>query len=212
MDLRLSRTSRGSRQRSRHMETRRLPTWRRHSPGSLRDLSVREMSWSSRWVMLCWLPVSIPLREFGSCARCSLDLIEMRNCRFAGWCSPWSRCTPRWRLLRHGPQCDCSCRRSGRSVSDPSRPRAVAEAARAQRIDVIDLGRFELRHITEPVELFELDCGLDAGDTPDPVCRMRVGRDHAIATVRYGGSQYWFCSLECARRFTAAPTSFLRSS
>ena len=88
---------------------------------------------------------------------------------------------------------------------------AVAEAARAQRIDVIDLGRFELRHITDPVELFELDCGLDArGHTIDPVCRMRVGRDHAIATVRYGGNQYSFCSLESARRFTAAPTTFLR--
>jgi adenylate cyclase len=86
----------------------------------------------------------------------------------------------------------------------------VAEAARAEGVGVVALGRFDLRHMTEPLELFELDCGLGGhGHTVDPVCRMRVARDHAVARVRFEGVEYWFCSMDCASRFTSEPRSYV---
>ena len=89
----------------------------------------------------------------------------------------------------------------------------MAEAARGEGIAVVDLGRFELRNLTEAVELHELDCGLDArGHTIDPVCQMHVAHDGAAAHVRFEGVEYWLCSLECARRFTTSPADYVGSS
>lgn len=87
--------------------------------------------------------------------------------------------------------------------------RPIAEAARSQGIDVVDLGAFDLRNIAKPVVLYEIDCGHDArGHTIDPVCRMRVARDRAAGSLRHQGVEYWFCSLDCAGRFAAQPSLF----
>jgi adenylate cyclase len=82
----------------------------------------------------------------------------------------------------------------------------VAQAARATGVPVTALGRFNLRNIAEPVELFQLEIGGETGATAvDPICRMQVPRASAAGRLRHRDRQYWFCSLECARIFTADP-------
>lgn len=78
---------------------------------------------------------------------------------------------------------------------------AVAEAARMAGIEATGLGRANFKNVDEPVELYELTLGASAVESIDPVCRMRV--DHAMASghLRVDGTDYWFCSLECASRF-----------
>jgi adenylate cyclase len=82
----------------------------------------------------------------------------------------------------------------------------VAEAARAAGASVAELGRFHLRNIAEPVELFDLQVDDDASVAAvDPVCRMQVLRASAAGRLRHRDREYWFCSLECATIFTADP-------
>ena len=86
----------------------------------------------------------------------------------------------------------------------------VAHAAERLGIEVIDLGSFELRNVSQAVEVFEIDCGHDVrGHTVDPVCRMRVKRSRASGSVRYAGREYLFCSLDCLGRFAADPTRYV---
>jgi adenylate cyclase len=69
-------------------------------------------------------------------------------------------------------------------------------------------GRRELRHVAEPVELFEASCERSrsaVGLPIDPVCRMAVDPEHAAGTLVHEGVEYHFCSLDCARQFAAAP-------
>lgn len=86
---------------------------------------------------------------------------------------------------------------------------AVAAAARAEGIRVVELGAFELRNITEPVSLYELDlCPASAGSAIDPVCRMSVSRADAAGRLRHRDVDYWFCSLGCVERFAAQPDAY----
>jgi adenylate cyclase len=90
----------------------------------------------------------------------------------------------------------------------------VSEDVRTQLVgepgDVIDLGEFEFRNLTDPVHLYEIPLGLDTGHAGiDPVCRMRVEREHAGGRLRYQGTDYWLCSLACAARFAANPAAFV---
>jgi P-type Cu+ transporter len=43
----------------------------------------------------------------------------------------------------------------------------------------------------------------------DPVCGMTVRPGKAVATVRYSGQTYYFCSSGCGKRFSADPEKFL---
>ena len=89
---------------------------------------------------------------------------------------------------------------------------SVAAAARAAGIEVVDLGSFALRHISEPVELFDLRIGPPvAGGALDPVCHMWVEREQAAGRLRHRASDYWFCSLTCAERFAATPERYAAS-
>ena len=42
----------------------------------------------------------------------------------------------------------------------------------------------------------------------DPVCHMAVERDDAAGSLRHGGVEHWFCSLECAASFAVDPDQF----
>jgi class 3 adenylate cyclase/YHS domain-containing protein len=88
---------------------------------------------------------------------------------------------------------------------------AVAEAARADGVAATSVGIAVLRNVRDPVELFALGV-LDDTSTAaiDPVCRMRVDRERAAGVLRHAGVVYWFCSLDCARRFAARPDDYLR--
>jgi class 3 adenylate cyclase/YHS domain-containing protein len=87
---------------------------------------------------------------------------------------------------------------------------AVADAAARVDVGVTRLGQFTFRNVAEPVELCELDLGRrSCGIAIDPVCQMRVERDRAPGRLRHDGVEWWFCSLECAARFAAAPERYI---
>lgn len=80
----------------------------------------------------------------------------------------------------------------------------VAEIARSRGLTVIDIGPSLLHNITDPVGLSEIlidDSGRAA--TIDPVCRMRVSDDLAVARIEFDGHSYRFCSADCAATFVA---------
>lgn len=87
----------------------------------------------------------------------------------------------------------------------------VTEATRSaagtlDRTDFHPRGRRLLRNVAEPVQLYAaLPVGERsvAGLPIDPVCRMAVDPDHSAGTLRHGGIQFFFCSLDCARAFAA---------
>jgi adenylate cyclase len=86
----------------------------------------------------------------------------------------------------------------------------VAEAARDRGLRAVELGSFELRNVPEPVSLHEVDTGaVPHGAVIDPVCRMRVDRDEATGRLRHEDTEYWFCSLRCARLFSTAPDRYV---
>jgi YHS domain-containing protein len=43
----------------------------------------------------------------------------------------------------------------------------------------------------------------------DPVCRMRINRLFAAATLEHGGQTYYFCIPECKEKFAAEPDKYL---
>lgn len=87
--------------------------------------------------------------------------------------------------------------------------RAVAEAGRDAGIDAASLGSFSLKNLSDAVELWELTLSArtDVGSV-DPVCRMFVPHHAAAGRLRHQDADYWFCSMDCAAAFAAAPERF----
>jgi adenylate cyclase len=46
----------------------------------------------------------------------------------------------------------------------------------------------------------------------DPVCRMAIARDDAAGRLIHEGREYFFCSLDCASAFAAAPEEYVSAS
>ncbi len=85
----------------------------------------------------------------------------------------------------------------------------IAEQARAGGLPIENLGTFALRNVAEPIELFEVQLRPPVlGGAVDPVCRMHVERATAAGRLRYEGTNYWFCSLDCAATFTSHPERY----
>jgi adenylate cyclase len=85
----------------------------------------------------------------------------------------------------------------------------IAESARDQGLGVVGLGSVELRNVARPVELFEISLLASAPPPPvDPVCRMALDRDRAQGWLRHHDHDFWFCSIECAAAFAAAPDRY----
>lgn len=73
-------------------------------------------------------------------------------------------------------------------------------------LPLTSLGPVRLRGVLAPVDVHAWT--LDHEHHPvDPVCRMRVTTP--AGTLRYGGWDYVFCSLECAGLFTANPANYV---
>lgn len=86
---------------------------------------------------------------------------------------------------------------------------AVAAAARDAGLPATSVGHVELRNISSAVELFDIELGGVVADhlTVDPVCRMQVEPAHAAGRLHHEGSDWWFCSLECAAIFAQDPAA-----
>jgi len=96
----------------------------------------------------------------------------------------------------------------------------VGDATRAaagdlQGIHFLPRGRRSLRNVAEPVSLFAAapEAERSALGLPvDPVCRMVVDVEHAAGTLSHGGTEYFFCSLDCARAFAEDPARYATRS
>jgi adenylate cyclase len=85
----------------------------------------------------------------------------------------------------------------------------VAERARNFGVETISLGRFALKNVRVPVELFSLSLsGTAAASVVDPVCRMRMEPDRAPGHLRHENQDYWFCSFDCVAKFVSDPESY----
>jgi adenylate cyclase len=84
---------------------------------------------------------------------------------------------------------------------------SIAAAAGDAELQATSMGHVRLRNIAAPVELFEIQLTDADPDSyaVDPVCRMRVEPGHAAGRLRHGGTDWWFCSLECAAAFAQSP-------
>jgi adenylate cyclase len=91
---------------------------------------------------------------------------------------------------------------------------ATREAAgEIEGVNLREWGRQELKNVKAPVLIYAAlrpgersDEGLDL----DPVCRMAVEPGRSAGRLVYEGTEYRFCSLECASRFAAAPEGYVR--
>lgn len=82
----------------------------------------------------------------------------------------------------------------------------VADAAVSLGIPVGRVGPRRLKNIHESHELFRLeltDQRADASHAIDPVCHMRVDREHSRSMLDPLGARQWFCSARCAEIFRA---------
>jgi len=45
----------------------------------------------------------------------------------------------------------------------------------------------------------------------DPVCRMLVSPKSAPAHLKFKSNNYYFCSFECAQKFSSQPNLFIKN-
>lgn len=85
----------------------------------------------------------------------------------------------------------------------------VAVAARSLGVPVVDLGCFQLRNVSEPVELFQVELvPPPEAVSIDPVCRMQVAHTTAAGRLRHDDTDLWFCSLACVKAFVDDPARY----
>ena len=86
----------------------------------------------------------------------------------------------------------------------------ILDAAAAAEVDVVALGPHQLRNILDPVDLWAVElCATHVDLAVDPVCRMRLSCQAAVARVRHDGVEHRFCSLACVGAFAANPGRYL---
>jgi adenylate cyclase len=99
--------------------------------------------------------------------------------------------------------------RSGQALATAD----VASAARDAGLDTFELGAQQLRNIRQPIELWAVElCPAHFEFSIDPVCRMRVSSQAAVARVHHSGREYWLCSLDCLRVFAAEPEAYVEAA
>lgn len=79
---------------------------------------------------------------------------------------------------------------------------ALRSAVSRRDLDVVPVGRRDLKGVQEPVELFEVLAGDDPeGRHTDPVCGMELDEDSAEARLTWRDARLLFCSQRCLRLF-----------
>ncbi|HMT09093.1 MAG TPA: YHS domain-containing protein [Pyrinomonadaceae bacterium] len=89
---------------------------------------------------------------------------------------------------------------------------ATADAAGLiEDVELERLGGRQLKNVLEPVELLRASrMGAHEGATRiDPVCRMSLADGAWIGSLCFAGRRYYFCSMDCARKFTAEPERYV---
>lgn len=73
------------------------------------------------------------------------------------------------------------------------------------------LGPTRFKNIADPVEVFEIVSGHERAEAKfiDPVCRMQVREDLALARLPFGGKMYYFCSFDCVKMFVNNPERYV---
>lgn len=86
----------------------------------------------------------------------------------------------------------------------------MLEAARADDSDLVPLGPHQLRNVLAPIDLWVIEfCATHVDLSVDPVCRMRVSCQAAVARVRHNGVEHRFCSIGCVATFVIDPDRHL---
>jgi adenylate cyclase len=102
-----------------------------------------------------------------------------------------------------------SAEASGREVLLTESTRDAADPV--EGVTLHPHGRRSLRNVGDPVTLYAaiMEGKRDNDGLPiDPVCRMAVDPDHSAGQLSHDGTEYHFCSLECAARFAADPETY----
>jgi class 3 adenylate cyclase/YHS domain-containing protein len=89
----------------------------------------------------------------------------------------------------------------------------LGAAATAADLDVVALGQHQLRNVLDPVEVWAVElCATHVDISIDPVCRMRLSCQAAVARVRHQGVEHRFCSLACVAAFAGDPDRYLTAA
>jgi adenylate cyclase len=92
---------------------------------------------------------------------------------------------------------------------------AVAEACRdLEGIEFRGLGMLRFKNVPTPVDVCAVVSGRANGRVTvvDPVCRMHLEPEAALARLPFGDATHHFCSLDCARAFAMSPESYVTSA
>ena len=75
-----------------------------------------------------------------------------------------------------------------------------------------NLGLAKFKNVKEQIELFEVNCNSrkDVITVIDPVCRMQVNKNITKANLIYEDKAYYFCSLDCAKKFMEDPQNYIQ--
>ena len=127
--------------------------------------------------------------------------------------------------LHHGPALYRAKRYFGSTINMAARTAAQATAGEilctasvAECLAAVDhpnftidpLGRVKLKNLPQDVALYAVILSETVRQRAiDPVCQMQVDKKTAAANQEFNARQYWFCSAECAERFTKNPSYFV---
>ena len=106
------------------------------------------------------------------------------------------------RVASHARSCQILCTKA-----------VVEMAGEMEDIKYRAMGEVNFKNIFEPVALFEIitDCRKLEMNVVDPVCRMLVRPESSTAHLTFKDKTYYFCSFECAQKFTSQPNLFIKS-
>ena len=87
----------------------------------------------------------------------------------------------------------------------------VAAAGTVDAVRFIERGGHSLKGIADPVPIYlaaASDAEVGEANPIDPVCQMVVHPERAGGMLVHDGRHYYFCSIQCARRFAEDPSRF----
>lgn len=89
--------------------------------------------------------------------------------------------------------------------------RIAGDLANLRDLQCRPLGPTRFKNVPHPVEIFEVIAPSCRTELPeiDPVCRMQVQPETALARLPFRDRAYYFCSFDCARAFADRPDEYV---